>query len=150
MFCAYDCDKNLIAFHDSKKVVNKYIADVYKCHKIHLELGRIKEASEWKLKNKDDLYLVRVNDTYVQSGYLIYIQISSQQLVEDEEFAKDILYKMLEADRLTDKQARKIYNAIKVIEDVLYEDRNYIPTLNQLKTMKLDYDPYIYSSGLYY
>ena len=76
MFCAYDIEENIIAFHDSKKVVQKYIDTVFSIHKVELKLGKIKKTSEWKILDKDDLYLVRFNDTYVQSGYLLYLELA--------------------------------------------------------------------------
>lgn len=148
MFCAYDIEENIIAFHDSKKVVQKYIDTVFSIHKVELKLGKIKKTSEWKISDKDDLYLVRFNDTYVQSGYLLYLELAEDSLIKDEETARDILSKIIEIGRVTDKETKKLEKAIKVIEDLLSEDRSYVPTLTQLKSMKLDYDPYIYNVGL--
>lgn len=148
MFCAYDIGENIIAFHDSKKVVQKYIDTVFSIHKVELKLGKIKKTSEWKILDKDDLYLVRFNDTYVQSGYLLYLELAEDSLIKDEETARDILSKIIEIGRVTDKETKKLEKAIKVIEDLLSEDRSYVPTLTQLKSMKLDYDPYIYNVGL--
>lgn len=148
MFCAYDIEENIIAFHDSKKVVQKYIDTVFSIHKVELKLGKIKKTSEWKILDKDDLYLVRFNDTYVQSGYLLYLELAEDSLIKDEETARDILSKIIEIGRVTDKETKKLEKAIKVIEDLLSEDRSYVPTLTQLKSMKLDYDPYIYNVGL--
>lgn len=149
MFCVYDDDENIIAFHDSRKVVEKYIESIYNINKIQLKIGKIKKSSEYKLDGKDDLYLVRVNDTYVQSGYLVYMELVSQQLVEDEQYAKDILLRMLEVNRLSKKNAKKIEKAIEVIDELLYEDNHYVPSLPELKRIKMDYDPYIYNCGLY-
>ena len=148
MFCAYDIEENIIAFHDSKKVVQKYIDTVFSIHKVGLKLGKIKKTSEWKISDKDDLYLVRFNDTYVQSGYLLYLELAEDSLIRDEETARDILSKIIEIGRVTDKETKKLEKAIEVIEDLLSEDRSYVPTLTQLKSMKLDYDPYIYNVGL--
>jgi hypothetical protein len=148
MYCAYDDDKNIIAFHDSKKVVEKYIYDVYNANKVNLELGKIKKSSEYKLEGKDELYLVRFNDTYVQSGYLIYLQITMDEYVKEEQYAKDILLRMLEMDRLDKKQSKALGKAVEVIDEVLYEDSHYVPSLNILKRLKMDYDPYIYNYRL--
>ena len=149
MYCAYDDEKNIIAFHDNKKIVKRYTDNVHSVHKITLNIGKIKKDSKWKLRNKDELYLVRYNDTYVQSGYLLYLQLSSTQYIEDEEFARDILFRLLETERLTPKQKKKLEKAIEVMEDIIEEDRNFVPTLSELKTMKGDYDPYVYNTGLF-
>ena len=148
MYCAYDQDKNIIAFHDKKHVVEKYIDSIYKLHKIQLNKGKIKKSSKYKLAGKDDLYLIRYGDTYVQSGYLLFVQISQDQILEDEQYALDILYRLLETTRLNEKQSKKIMKAIGVMEKLVHEDREYVPSFDQLKTMKSDYEPYIYNTGL--
>lgn len=150
MWCVYDSDENIIAFHDSKKVVEKYVDSVFSIHNILLEIGKIKKDSEYKLQNNDELYLVRYNDTYVQEGYLLYLQIVSDCRcgVEDEEFTRDILFRLLEMNRLNNKEKKVIEKAIKVIDSLLAEDEKFIPTLDQLKSLKLDYDPYIYNYRL--
>lgn len=149
MYCAYDKNKNIIAFHDKRRVVEKYIDSIFKLHHIELILGKIKKSSKYKLIDKDELYLIRYGNTYVQSGYLIYIELSQDQFIEDEQYATDVLYRLLETSRLTDKQSKKIEKAIKVMEDILKEDREFIPSFNTLEELKLNYDPYIYNTGLY-
>ena len=94
------------------------------------------------------MYLIRYGDTYVQSGYLLFVEISQSQISEDDQYALDILYRLLETARLSDKQSKKIMKAIKVMEKLVQEDREYIPSIEQLKRMKSDYEPYIYNTGL--
>lgn len=149
MYCAYDNDGNIIAFHDKKHVVEKYIDSIYSLHKIQLNKGKIKKSSKHKLIGKDDLYLIRYGDTYVQSGYLVYIEFVEPQFIEDDQYALDILYRLLEMSRLTEKQSKKIMKAIKVMEQLVREDRRYVPSLDQLKTLKTDYEPYLYNTGLF-
>lgn len=148
MYCAYDQDKNIIAFHDKKHVVEKYIDSIYKLHKIQLNKGKIKKSSKYKLAGKDELYLIRYGNTYVQSGYLVYLEISQSEFIEDDQYALDILYRLLETTRLTDKQSKKIMKAIEVMEKLVREDREYIPSLEQLKQVKSNYEPYLYNTGL--
>lgn len=150
MYCVYDENNNIIAFHDKKQVVEKYVANVYKVHNVTLNIGKIKKSSKWKLEGKDELYLVRYNEGYVQSGYLLYLELSSTQYIEDEEYAIDIIYRILETNRLTDKQEKRLRKAVEVMEELLVEDRSYVPTLKQLESMKMDYDPYLYNTRLFY
>lgn len=148
MYCAYDQENNIIAYHDKKYVVEKYIDSIQILHKIRLNLGKIKKSSKYKLNGKDELYLIRYGDTYIQSGYLIYVELFQTQFIEDDQYALDVLCRIVETTRLTEKENKKIMKAIKVMEKLVYEDRQYIPSFNQLKSMKVDYDPYIYNTGL--
>lgn len=148
MYCAYNEDKNIIAFHDKKKPVEIYIENVYKYNKLVLDIGKINKKKSDVLENIGDLYLVRYGETFVQSGYLIYIQISSNQECEDNEFARDILYRILETRQLKEKKVKQISKAISILEDIIYDDESYTPSLDQLRQMKLSYDPYLYNIGL--
>jgi hypothetical protein len=121
---------------------------VKELHGIELKVGKVKEASESKLDGKDDLYLVKYNSSYIQSGYLIYTQINMDGFIEDEIAARDVLYRIIEVNKLTDKQIKRITRAIAILEDIIYKDTHFVPTLEQLKNMKYQYDPYIYSTGM--
>ena len=148
MYCAYDQENNIIAFHDKKYVVEKYIDSIQSLHKINLNLGKIKKSSKYKLVEKDELYLIRYGNTYIQTGYLIYVELFQTQFMEDDQYALDVLYRIIETTRLNNKENKKIMKAIKVMEKIVHEDREYIPSFDQLKTMKVDYEPYIYNTGL--
>lgn len=148
MFVAYDDDKNIVAFHDSKRVVKQYIDDVMRCNDLILSFGKIKKKEEELLSKLDELYLVRFGHTYIQSGYLVYVQLVSNQEYEDHEFARDILYRLLESKRIPNKEAKHIRKAICVLENIIFDEEYYAPSLSQLKQLKADYEPYLYSKGL--
>ena len=149
MYCAYDDENNIIAFHDDKRPVEIYIDRVYQSNKIILKLGKIKKENRYLIKGKDDLYLVRYADTFIQSGYIDYISYSSLQIIEDNLLAMDILYRLLETERLTTKENKTIRKAIEIMEEITKEDREYTPTISQLKSLKINYDPYIYNENMY-
>ena len=148
MYAVYDEKAHVIAIHDEIDVIEKYVKSVYRCHNVVLDFGKIKKSSLNKLEKYDDLYLIRYADTYVQSGYLQYVEFANSQFIEDDEYARDVLIRILEFSNLSKKESKKIKNAIKVINDILEEDREYTPSLDELKDLKLHYDPYIYSVGL--
>jgi hypothetical protein len=139
---------DIVAFHDSKHVVKTYIKDVFEFNNIKLKYAKVPKEKVDLLDGLENLYLVRYGHTYVQSGYLLYIQIASGQETEDHIFAKDILYRLLEIKRLNKKDAHKIRKAIEVLEKLIYDDEHEIPTLDVLEAMKMHYDPYVYSNGL--
>ena len=146
MYAVYD-RKNLIAVHDDKHVAEKYIKSVYSCHGIELELRKIKRSSLSEEK-RDSLYLTRYADTYVQSGYLRYVDYSYSQFLEDDLKCRDILIRIMEYASITSKEAKKLKKAIKVVDNILADDREYVPTYEELQNLKLHYDPYLYNAGL--
>lgn len=149
MYCAYDDENNIIAFHDNKRAVETYINNVYHHNDIALRMGKIKKEKRYILKGKDELYLVRYGETFIQSGYLDYISYSSLQLIEDNILAMDILYRLLETERLSKKENKTIRKAIEIMEEITKEDSEFTPSLSQLKEMKMNYDPYIYNMNMY-
>ena len=142
-------DGKIIAFHEDEDVVDMYIETIYKYHDIKLDKSKIRKK---KLKNyqlDDDLYLVRYGETFVQSGYTIYLQLQSEQYIEDEKYARDVLYRILETRSVKGKKLKKIKSAIEILEDFIYEDESFIPELKELKRMKMDYDPYFFNNGIF-
>ena len=150
MYAVYDNERHIIAVHDDKHVIEKYVKSVYRCHNILLEFKKVKKSSLNKPEIYDDLYLVRFADTYVQSGYLQYVDLAQSQFIEDDICARDILLRILEYGDISDKDAKKLAKAVKVLENILAEDREYTVTFDELKELKYHYDPYIYNTGLYY
>lgn len=155
MYCVYDNHKNVIAFHDDIDVVEAYIDRVNhtqkqsqnECSELHV--GKIKKKKLKKLTDLDDLYLVRYADTYVQSGYLVYLEMLSDQYIYDEQHCKEILLRILECHDIDEKERKSLERSVKVIDRILQESREFTPTLKQLKSYELDYAPYLYNRGLY-
>lgn len=148
MYCAVDDNKNLIAMHDNKEIVISYINRVYKIHGTQLELIRVKKRSEYKLEKFNDLYLTRFNNQYIQVGYMDYAIIMENGIIEDYEFSRDILIRILETRKMSSKNKKNLKKVITFLELLINNDKDYIPSLDELKKVKLDYDPYIYNSGL--
>ena len=148
MYVVLDKHDQVIAFHEDEEVVERYVKKIYELHKIGLRIKKIKKSSEYKLQTKDDLYLVRYHNVYVQSGYLVYLELRDEDFLEDELYVRDILCRMLEFNKLRKSQRKKLESAVKIVEEILEENRNQVPTLDSLQKMKLDYDPYFYNTGL--
>lgn len=149
MFMSVDTRGKIIAMHDEKSVVEEYNSLIFRYHKIHLDIIKAKKKS---LKNKayfDDLYLVRYGQTYVQAGYLTYIQLASDQMSEDMQFAKDILLRILEVNKLSNKESKTLTKAVNIMDRIIYEDERYTPSINELEHLKNDYDPYIYNYKIF-
>ena len=151
MYCVYDNNKNIIAFHDDIDVVEAYVDRVNQSHDDPSELyiGKIKKKKLKHITDLDDLYLVRYADTYVQTGYLVYLELLSDQVIHDEQHCKDILLRILECYNISDKERKSLERSVEVIDRILQDSREFTPTLKQLKSCELDYAPYIYNRGIY-
>ena len=148
MYAAVDKD-HVIALHDDIEVVEKYAGNIYKCHNVKLDIIKIKKKALSKITNKDDLYLVRYGRTYIQVGYLLYVQLMSDQIIEDNKYAKDILLRILEMSRLSSKEEKVISKAIDILDRTIFDDETYTPEYKELRRLKSDYDPYIYNYNLF-
>lgn len=148
MFCVLDEKENIIAYHEKRKVVDTYVDNIYKCHEIILVTKKYKNKDEI-INQLPDLYLVRYADTYVQTGYFLYMQLLSDQPSYDHVYAKDVLLRILEISNLRKKEKKQIQGTLKILDEFIQEDKTYTPTLKELVSMKLDYDPYFYNAGVY-
>lgn len=149
MFAVLDSKGRLIAYHDEKRVVEKYADSVRSIHHITLNVKKIKKRSKYKLKGREDLYLVKYGKTYIQEGYVMYIELSDSKFEEDECEAKDVLLRILELNELSSKDTKAIARVIRLLDKMIYEKEHYTPSFNELKDLKESYDPYIYNYGMY-
>ena len=155
MYCVYDNKKNVIAFHDDYDVVETYVQRVNQSHNIYdkdnsdLHIGKIKKKKIKKIIDLDDLYLVRYADTYVQSGYLVYLELLSDQHIYDEKHCKEIILKMLECYDITDKERKAMEKTVEVIDRFLQESKKFTPNISELQRCEMDYAPYLYNKDIY-
>ena len=150
MYAVYNEDHDIIAYHDDFKICKEYANNIYHCHGYICDIKKIKKRDRYILDKLYDLYLVRFADTYVQQGYLVYLELAGSQELYDIKYSKDVLYKLLEAPGLSDKKLNHIKKTINILEDIYEEEKIYTPTLNHLKELKLGYDPYLYNNGINY
>ena len=120
MFCVYDENKSVIAFHDEYEVTELYLNHIKKSHPdqdlSNLHIGKIKKKKIKNLIDMDQLYLVRYADTYVQSGYLEYLELLSCQHIYDEKQCKDILLRILECNPLSSKERKNVEKTVEIID----------------------------------
>lgn len=150
MFCVYDDKKNIIALHDECEVVESYLDSLQKSHPnedlSYLSIGKIKKKKLKKVIDLDSLYLVRFADTYVQSKYLEYIELSSHQCLYDERQCKDVLLRILEFNSLSDKERKTLEKAVEIVDGILKESKEFTPSLSELTQYEETYAPYIYNT----
>jgi hypothetical protein len=147
MFCVYDNNNNIIAFHDEYDVVESYIYHVKLSNPEveDLHIGKIKKKKIKNIVDLDGLYLVRYGDTYVQSDYIEYLEIISSQSIDDNKQCKEVLLKILECNPLSNKERKYIEKTVEVIDRLLTESKEYTPTLSNLKKYEADFAPYLYN-----
>ena len=152
MYAVYDEKENLVAFHDRKHVAKKYMQRVIEYHPdVYLHLVKIKNKyADFVLEGMDDLYLVRYGKTYVQNGYIVYIQCADDQFDEDEKIARDILYRILAiSPNLKEKEIKHTKKVIAMLEKLIDEHQRFTPSKKELDTYKSQYDIYLYNKDLY-
>lgn len=141
--------KEIIAYHEDEEIVEFYLDSVEDDKKDDLSIIKIKKKyKEEIIKKYEDLHLVRFGNTYVQSGYIIYIKLSSQDILDDEEYTRDILLRIIETQNLNDNEIKKLSKAIEVVDRLINEDKTYTPSYSELKRMKSHYDLYMYNKNL--
>jgi hypothetical protein len=147
VYCAYDTDMGrIVAYHDSQSVVETYVQNVVKSHpEIEpLKIIKVKRKEVRRLDDYESLYLVRCGETYVQSGYIEYLNLSSSQFIYDERYARDVMLRVLEMGQISEaKKVKRLKKAIKIMDELLYDSESYTPSLKELKTMEMDLLPYM-------
>lgn len=147
MYCAYDTDMGrIVAYHDSQSVVETYVQNVVKSHpEIEpLKIIKVKRKEVKRLDDYESLYLVRCGETYVQSGYIEYLNLSSSQFIYDERYARDVMLRVLEMGQISEaKKVKRLKKAIKIMDELLYDSESYTPSLKELRTMEMDLLPYM-------
>lgn len=147
MFLIYD-EKHLIAMSDEKKIAKKYIDNLEFSH--HETSGmyyvKVKDKDQ-RVKNNEELILVRYGDTYVQKGFLPYIEMADDQVILDEEYCIDILKRLIEVRSLNKKDMKILTKAIMLLDKYCCADALYTPSIQELRNFKEMYDPYLYKFG---
>ena len=138
MYVVFNDSFEVEAIHDEKRVVKKYVENVYNTSKKQLSIIKIKKKDVKKIKNKDDLYLVRYADTYIQSCYIDYLEICDTKIYEDERYALDILCRIIETRRLNKKDTKVLEKAVLILDRISDIDASYTPDEKQLREMKME------------
>lgn len=138
---------DILAWHEDVNVVENYISKVYKTSKVSLNVNKERVDVVNKL---DDLYLARYGNTYIQIGYICYLSNLTENVIEDNRYARDIILRELERCDLTKKEKKTLSKAADILDRLVYEDSSYTPCLTELQRIKEEYDPYYYSYDLLY
>ena len=141
MYCAYD-GKNVVAFHKKRKVVEFYCARIYQNHQKVFYVGKISKKKLANIEDFDDLYLREYQCTFLQSGYIEYLEIALGDIVAERIELKIKLEDILNVTKFNSKTQKIIKKGIDTVETAFEKDAMFTPELAELKQMKLDYEQY--------
>ena len=148
MYAAFD-GKDLIAFHEDEKVIELYCDIIEQYHGTVLTIAKIKKKKCKKIKEFNDLYLVRYGEIYIKQGYVDYMKFSCEQINEDHIQARDILMRIISTADLEKEEVKTLRKSVVILNDIINDEQYFIPDLPTLKRMKLDYDPYRYNYNIW-
>lgn len=149
MFCVFNGKGEIVAFHDYVDVVEEYVDHIKMHHKdAELHIGKLKKKKANSVRYAD-LYLVRYADTYVQQGYLEYLSYFSDQDLYDLKYAKEVLLRLLEGKNFDKKDKKYVERVIYILDEELQNDKEYTPTIDELRRFKMHYESYLYNTGCY-
>lgn len=153
LFVVKNSNNTLVAYHEDLDVVNEYVSNVKVSHPdTDLIVGKMSEKYVKKKDPKHDLYLVRYSETYVQTGYVSYLEIESSQHIYDMRYVKEIIIRTIDQwkDDLNDKDIKHLKKTAKIFDDILFDAESFTPTLDELKGMRDHLESYMYNRNTYY
>ena len=153
LFVVKNSNNTLVAYHEDLDVVNEYVSNVKVSHPdTDLIVGKMSEKYVKKKDPKHDLYLVRYSETYVQTGYVSYLEIESSQYIYDMRYVKEIIIRTIDQwkDDLNDKDIKHLKKTAKIFDDILFDAESFTPTLDELKGMRDHLESYMYNRNTYY
>lgn len=154
IFAVKNSNNDLIAYHEDLDVVEKYVQNVKVSHPdTDLVIGKISDKFVRRKDPNHELYLERYSETYVQSGYLIYLEVNSSQHIYDMKYCKEIIIRTIDQwkDDMDEKDIKYLKKAAKVFDELLFDAESFTPTLSELRSIRDVMEPYIkYNRGVYF
>ena len=142
-----------IAYSKRYSVCISYIRNLTETYDGEYQNLRITKMKNKKAKNDsnfDDLYLVRYHNTYIQAGYIDYLDISGEQVFYDNTYALDVLLKYLDTNYPMNKKDRKhLEHTVTFLYNTIKDNEKYTPSLSDLKALEEQYSYYMYGRHTY-
>lgn len=127
----------IIAIHDTKKVIKKYIEGT---RNRYYKIGRCDEKELEKIVNFEDLYLVRFSNTYVQVKFYHMIKDDHRQILQDFKECSDVLERILRCDDISIQDRKHVKKTILLLAEMIETEKSSIPDYEELKNMKSWYE----------
>lgn len=154
LFVVKNSNNSLIAYHEDLDVVKEYVRNVKISHPdTDLVVGKMSEKFVKRKDPENELYLVRYSETYVQSGYLIYLEVNSGQHIYDMKYCKEIIMRTIKEckDDLDDKDVKCLKKAAKIFDEILFDAETFTPSMEELRGLRETIEPYMqYNRGVYF
>lgn len=147
MYVIIDEKNEIVAYNKRYSVCIEYINNIkrtYSDSDKNLEIVKIKDKKARNDPEFDELYLIRYENTYIQSGYIEYLSLNGEQIFYDNKYALDVLLKFLDTDYPMSKKDRKhIEHVVTFLYNIIKDDKLYTPSLYDLKGLREYYSTYI-------
>ena len=144
MYCAI-YDDEVIGYHEEETVIEEYCELLINSHpeyKDNLLIGKIKTKKIQK-NQLEEMYLIDRGNIYVPSKYVIYYDIITDNYQEIMQ-AKESLQMMINTvSVLKNKEIKTINKTINIIEKYYGKEDNYVPTIEELKSIEEIYRTYL-------
>lgn len=143
MFCVIE-HGNIIAIHRKKEVIKEYCDHLQENYpNKELYIVKLRKNAKFIDKNRfDDLYLCGYMNTYIQSGYVKYLDIVKSPHNNKFEIAYELLMDISQNLDISKKEKRSITNVLRILERIKKKERNFTPSLEELEMLKEQYLPY--------
>ena len=139
MLCTEDGEA--IAFHNEKRVIDKFRMDYEISNNTHLTLFKIKGKNLDKYPDYSDLYLVKYGESYVQTKYFSIADVEYGQILYDYNYAKDVLNHIIEFTK-DNKKEKQLIKAVKIIEDEIYRISSNVSSVETLEELYNECETY--------
>lgn len=146
MYIIVDTDLDrIVACHDEKRVARAYIRNFERSHPEMVDVFQIKKEKhrDVPIDVRTDLYLVRYGHTYVPYEYYTYLELVSEQPIEDLRYVKEILMRIEESKEMSNKTRKHFDYVIKEVSGYLNDALDYTSSMQELVQYKDQYDLYI-------
>lgn len=136
-------NNNIIAFHEDQDIVNLYLENLDDEASSNLECKKVK-ISDGKLPKYTDKYLVPYNKTYIQEGYIQFLDIvNDNNTINDLKFTREMLMSLVDRKIIkSDKKKKKICSVVDMLNKLIEDEDYYTPSINQLENYKSNFEYY--------
>lgn len=147
IFAVKNKDGNLVAYHVDRKVVEEFFDNSRSsgsddCYEI--KKYKINDSDSFN-KKYGDYYLVPYNMTWVQQGFITYLELRDSNTLRDIIFARDVLSNMISKHIIeckSDKQSKHIQKTLNMIDKVIADFSFHTESISSLNSMKDYYEPF--------
>jgi len=131
--------QNLIAYHEKRKVIEKYFDKIRnQCDGDFYVITKLKTKQIKKIRDYYDYYLLRYGDFYVPAAYYCMIEDDYDNILYEYNYVIDIIQRIIEIEDLTDKERKNLVNTAVIIKTLMQNEKTKEPDMNELKRRKLD------------